>query len=274
MGVARSAIGEFPPGRGELLFPSREGQLRIFTWRPAAVGDGPLLVVFHGVLRNAAEYRDHAEALARRLGGALAAPLFDAERFPTTRYQQGGILRKGQPVAERDWTFSLVPPLVDALRESLGGGGRKVHLLGHSGGGQFLARMAAFVSPMVDQIVAANPGTHLFLNREHAFPLGFGGLPAGWGDDAVLERYLAQPLTIYLGTGDIVRDENLDVSPEADRQGLSRYERGRRAWFRGRDLAQQRGWRFAWRLVEAPGIPHDHERMFNHPQCLTALRGA
>lgn len=271
MGSAGCAIGEFPPGRGELLFPSREGELRIFTWRSDLPGDGPLLVVFHGVLRNAAEYRDHAEALARRLGGAVAAPLFDAERFPTTRYQQGGVLRMGQPVAEREWTFSLVPPLLEALRESLGGGKRKVFLLGHSGGGQFLARMAAFVEPLVDQIVAANPGTHLFLNREHVFPLGFGGLPVEWSDDAALERYLAQPLTIYLGTGDIVRDENFDVSPAADRQGLSRYERGRRAWFRGRDLAQQRGWRFAWRLVEAEDIPHDHERMFNHPQCMVAL---
>jgi len=271
MEAAKSPNGEFPPGRGELCFPSRKGGVRIFTWRPAALGEGPLLVVFHGVLRNAEEYRDHTEALARRLGGAVAAPLFDAERFPTTRYQQGGLLQMGQPVPEQDWTFSLIPPLLDSLRESLGGKGRRVYLLGHSGGGQFLARMAAFVTPRVDQIVAANPGTYLFLNREHAFPLGFGGLPVEWSDDAVWERYLAQPLTIYLGTGDIVRDENLDVSPAADRQGLSRYERGRRAWFRGRDLAERRGWRFAWRLVEAADIPHDHERMFNHPQCLVAL---
>jgi pimeloyl-ACP methyl ester carboxylesterase len=272
MRVRLSAVGEFPPGRGELLCPTREGGLRVFTWKPEEFGDGPLLVVFHGVLRNAEEYRNHAEALAKRLGGAVAAPLFDAERFPTARYQQGGVLRLGEPVAERDWTFSLVAPLLDVLRDALGGNDRRVYLLGHSGGGQFLARMAAFVAPRVDQIVAANPGTYLFLNREHRFPLGFGDLPTQWSDDAALERYLAQPLTLYLGTGDIVRDENLDVSPEADRQGLSRYERGRRAWFRARDLAERRGWQFAWRLVEAADIPHDHERMFNHPQCLVALR--
>ena len=269
----RLPVEEFSVGRGETTCRIGETTLRVFTHRPEGLGNGPLVVVFHGILRNAEEYRNHAESLAARLGGAVAAPLFDEARFPTVRYQQGGILREGRPVPPSEWTFSLVPPLLESLRRMLGDDEREIFLLGHSGGGQFLARMTAFVTVDVRRIVAANPGTHLFLNHEHRFPLGFGGIPREWSDEAAFQRYLAQPLTLYLGTGDTIRDENLDVSPEADRQGMSRYERGRRAWFRAQHLAQERGWRFGWKLVEAPGIPHDHEQMFGHPQCLRALRG-
>jgi len=268
-----SRMDEIPWGRGETICEVRDTPLRVFTHRPETLNDGPLVVVFHGILRNAEEYRNHAERLAARLGGAVAAPLFDADRFPTARYQQGGILQEGRPVPPAEWTFGLVPPLLDSLRDALGGKDREIFLVGHSGGGQFLARMAAFVKVDARRIVAANPGTHLFLNHDHQFPLGFGGIPREWSDDAAFQRYLAQPLTLYLGTGDTIRDENLDVSREADRQGMSRYERGRRAWFRAHDLARERGWNLGWKLVEAPEVPHDHEQMFDHPQCLVALRG-
>jgi hypothetical protein len=52
---------------------------------------------------------------------------------------------------------------------------------------------------------------------------------------------------------------------------MNRYERGRRAYFRGLDLARKWNVPFGWRLIEAEGIPHDHEQMFNHPACLAAL---
>jgi hypothetical protein len=36
-------------------------------------------------------------------------------------------------------------------------------------------------------------------------------------------------------------------------------------------LAQQRGWRFNWRLVELPGVGHSARKMFSAPQALEAL---
>ncbi len=264
---------DFPKESGKIAITAHSLPIDIFTYRPGNYLDGPLIVVHHGVLRNAETYRDHAKPMADRFGALIAAPLFDLERFPTAKYQQGGVVLDGVPQPRDTWTYQLVPQLLSGLRVLAGRSDLPVYLIGHSGGGQFLARMAAFQELKVRRIVAANPGTHLFLNREHGFPYAFGGLPDEFSNDEAFRRYLAQPLTLYLGTGDIIRDENFEQTPAADRQGMSRYERGRRAYFRGRELANERNWEFGWRLVEAPGIPHDHERMFDHAQCAVALFG-
>jgi hypothetical protein len=38
-------------------------------------------------------------------------------------------------------------------------------------------------------------------------------------------------------------------------------------------LAREKGWPCAWRLVEAPGVEHDHGKMFAHENCRRALFG-
>jgi pimeloyl-ACP methyl ester carboxylesterase len=261
----------WPTGQRKLALDLPGGPLEVFTHRRVDPDPGPLLVVFHGVLRNAETYRDHTVALADRLGSPLAAPLFDLARFPTARYQQGGLLRDGEPQPRTEWSFSLIPALLTELRRRLGDPQRPVLLLGHSGGGQFLVRLAAMQPLAVQRIVAANPGTLLLPDLTNPWPFGWGGLPGEIAHEQAVRDYLARPLTLYLGTGDTVRDENLDVSSAADRQGMNRYERGRRAYFRGLDLARKWNVPFGWRLIEAEGIPHDHEQMFNHPACLAAL---
>ncbi|MBI3861903.1 MAG: hypothetical protein HY290_08395 [Planctomycetia bacterium] len=247
--------------------------VEVFTYKPAAYRDGPLILVFHGVLRNADQYRDHARELGDRLGALIAAPRFDLERFPIESYQRGGVVKQGQPAPREEWTISLVPGIAAEILKREGRSGAPYYLLGHSGGGQFLARLAGFVDSGAVRIVAANPGTHLLPTRDKPYPFGFGGLPAELSDDAALRRYLAQPLTIYLGTRDIEVDQHLDKSADALAQGAVRLERGRNTFAFAEKLAHDRGWPFHWRLVEAPGIKHDHSTMFNHERCALALFG-
>jgi pimeloyl-ACP methyl ester carboxylesterase len=147
-------------------------------------------------------------------------------------------------------------------------------LIGHSAGGQFLSRLAAFEPGEATRIVAANPGGLIFPTRAARFPYGFGGLPAALSDDAALRRYLAAPLTIYLGTGD--NDPNhptLGREPEALVEGATRLARGRNCYEAGRKLASEHGWTFNWRKVETPGIGHDGASMFAAPEALEALLG-
>ncbi len=148
------------------------------------------------------------------------------------------------------------------------------YLIGHSAGAQFALRLSAFVPTEARRIVAANPGTDLFASRDHEYPYGFGKLPAPLDSDAQLRSYLAQPLTLYLGTADTVRDADLDTSADADRQGANRLERGRQSFRIAEQLARQKGWTFRWRLVEAPGVGHDHQAMFDAPACRAAPFGA
>jgi glycerophosphoryl diester phosphodiesterase len=255
----------------EVTAGPQQTSLEVFTYKPAAYHDGPLIIVIHGILRNADEYRDHAKEMGDRLGALIAAPHFEKERFPTESFQQGGVLHDGHVRAKDDWTFSRVSEVANEIRRRESRPELPYYLLGHSAGGQFVERLAGFVDPGAARIVAANPGTHLFPTRDQRYPYGFGGLPEELSNDAALRRYLAQPLTLFLGTADTVVDEHLTVSPEANVQGAVRLERGRNMFEFARSLARERGWAFHWRLVEAEGIKHDHALMFNHPQEAAAL---
>ena len=243
----------------------------VFTYRPPGYVDGPLLVVFHGVGRNAADYRDHAIGMARRFKALVAVPLFDEARFKGGRYQRGGLLRKGEPQPREQWTFAFVPRLVAQVRAMEGRPELPYYLIGHSAGGQFLVRLAAFMPESARRIVAANPGSELFPSRELPFGYGFGGLPPELSSDAVLRAYLAAPLTLYLGTSDTVEDKDFDRSPAAMRQGSSRLERGRACFELARGLAASRHWTFNWRKVEIAGVGHSATRMFNGREVEEAL---
>src|SRR5947209_1037278 len=86
-----------PAGSATLTLDVGKYPLKVNTYKPANYRDGPLVLVFHGVLRNADEYRDHAKVIADRCGGLVAAPEFDEARFPFWAYQRGGLVRDGKP---------------------------------------------------------------------------------------------------------------------------------------------------------------------------------
>jgi pimeloyl-ACP methyl ester carboxylesterase len=269
--VAQAAI---PEGNAKRVLDLDTARIEVFTYKPARFTDGPMLMVFHGVLRNADEYRDHARAMGDRFGMLIVAPRFDEAQFGPGMYQQGGLFQGGELAPRSRWTWNLVPKIADQIRRAEGRPDMPYYLIGHSGGAQFVLRLSAFVPTDAKGIVAANPGTDLFATRDFPYPYGFGGLPNGLGSDEQLRAYLAQPLTLYLGTGDTERDSDLDKSEEADSQGPNRYQRGLRSFRIAEKLAREKGWTLGWRLVEAPGIGHDHQAMFDAPACRTALFGA
>lgn len=263
-----------PQGSFRLEVETCRGRLAVFTYKPAAYRDGPLIVVFHGVLRNAEEYRDHARALAERHGAVVVAPYFPDPPFSIERYQKGGLVVDGRTQPLESCTWWAVPDVVAEIRRREARPDMPYYFLGHSGGAQFLIRLAGFVKTDVARIVVANPGTYLRTSHDFPYPFGFGGLPKELTDDATLRRFLAQPITLYLGARDIERDEHLDVTPWGEAQGRTRFERGKNAFAEAKRLAAEKGWEFNWRLLVVPDVGHDHEAMFNHALCREALFGA
>lgn len=260
-------------GAGRIEVSARGLTIEVFTYKPPAYSNGPMIVVAHGVGRNADEYRDHARGMGDRFGALIVAPRFDRERFSSARYNRGGLVRENGSIAPpEEWTWSLIPLIVNEVRKREGRPDMPFYLIGHSAGAQFVGRMAAFLDTGARNLVIVNPGVYLAPTRDERYGWGFADL-GDLGDDTHLKRYLARPLTLYLGTGDVERDDSLDVSPESDRQGRNRLERGRNTYEQARKLAEQRGWPFHWRIVEAPGIAHDHQKMFDHPKCREALFG-
>jgi poly(3-hydroxybutyrate) depolymerase len=265
---------DVPAGKAELTVRAGPVELQVFTYRPAAWSGARVLFVMHGVLRNADEYRDHAVGMGDRFDALIVAPRFDAERFPSRAYQRGGLLRAdGTPAPREEWTYSRLPELAASIRARTAKPDAKLFVIGHSAGGQFLVRCAAFADIGAERIVAANPGSVLLPALDVPFGYGFGGLPQELANDDRLRAYLAAPLTLFLGTGDDHPDENFDTSKDAMAQGGGRHQRGLALWWTAKSVAAARGWPFRWRLVEAVGIGHDHEQMFAHAQCEVALFG-
>lgn len=268
------AADPLPAGPSKVELDLEGVKLEVYTHKPADWDGQRMLMVFHGVNRNADEYRDHAVGMGERFDMLVVAPRFDAERFPSRAYQRGGILKEDGTAAEaKEWTYAYIPRIARAIKEREAKPEMKHWLIGHSAGGQFCVRMAAFQDTGAERIVAANAGSALFPSRDQDFGYGFGRLPEGLASDDVLKRYLAAPLTLYLGTADDHEDEWLDKTAPAMAQGPGRLQRNRASFAAGEALAKEKGWVFAWRKVEAEGVGHDHEKMFAHDRVAEALFG-
>jgi hypothetical protein len=244
--------------------------LEIFTYRPNHCRVTSLLLVFHGLHRNAPGYRDDVRAIADANCMLVVAPLFDQERFPVWRYQLGGIIHGHQVQDPAQWTGNLVLELVEWVRKRES---RRLDysLIGHSAGGQFLSRVAAFVPTEARRIVIANPSTHVAASLQVAAPFGLGGLYDDATALAQLRRYLQQPVTIFLGEAD-TGDQDLNETGPAMAQGETRLQRGVNIYEQARLLAAAQNWPFHWRLVVLPGVGHNALKMFSSQQALVALK--
>jgi len=246
--------------------------LQVFTYRPTGCAVSTILLVFHGLDRNADAYRDDAVPLGRRLCMLVVAPLFDAARFPSWRYQRGGIVHDGTVQPPTSWTIDLVPRLVAWARAQQGRPDLPYALLGHSAGAQFLSRVAAYgQDDGAARMVIANPSTWVRPSLEIPAPYGFGGLFGTAEREAALRRYLAAPISVLLGRED-TGSHNLANSDEAEEQGANRFERGQNVFAEAERAARQRGWAFNWRLVVVPGVGHDARAMFAADAAFAALR--
>jgi len=266
-----------PAGKSQRNITIGDEVIELHTYKPPQYAGGPILLVLHGLGTNAPGYRDAAVPLADAHGFLIAAPLFDRKRFPVWRYQTGGIVRDQRAGGEfavepqTQWMGRVFLNLIEAVRGAEGHPDLQYSLIGHSAGGQTLSRFAAFVPHSAKHIIIANPSTWVWPSREERFPFGFGGLPEKMAGDAALRHYLAQPVTLLLGTADTKRGADLNVSAGAERQGSNRLERGHNAFRAAQQLAKQRGWTFNWKLVEVPEVGHSARRMFASAEAQAAL---
>lgn len=260
----------FDLGTGQIRTEIDDEMLDVFTYRPSGCVAPSILMVFHGNGRTAESYRDSAKEIADRGCFVIYAPLFDRERFPNWSYHRGGVAQDGALLDEDEWTIEMVEDLIDWARREEGRPEARSFLFGHSAGGQFLSRVAAYALPeRVERIVIANPSTYVMPNTEEAAPYGFGLLPEDEANRS-LRRYLAAPVTIFLGLED-TGDEDLTMTEAAQRQGVNRLERGRFVFEEARATAEKNGWDFNWKLVHADEVGHTARGMLTAEEIFQAL---
>lgn len=263
--ASATSTGAAPEGSGEITVGEGERAIQVFTYKPKGFFNGPIFFVFHGAKRNAQEYRDWSIALAEKHHAMVAAPYFDQDRFLAHLYSWGGILTKDGKLRDRDkWSFPLATEMIQTILKQEGNPRRDHYLIGHSGGGQFLARYVAMERVDAKRVVAANSGTYAFPRLDWEWGYGFGKLPGELRSEGRFRKMLEAPMTIYLGTADTLTEgENFDASDEANRQGKVRLERGRNFFEYGQKLAKAKGWKFNWTKVEVPNAGHDANLMIN-----------
>jgi poly(3-hydroxybutyrate) depolymerase len=259
-----------PSGSGRQTVDLDGTRLEVFTWRPDGCALSGFLIVFHGTNRNAATYRDDAVPLGRKLCMLVVAPLFDKPRFPSWMYQRGGIVR-GSVQARKNWTVSLVPLLAAWVRSREGRPDLPYAMIGHSAGGQFLSRVAAFVPNDATRMVVANPSSWVWPALDIDAPYGLGRVYDKAEREAALRRYLAAPVIVLLGQND-TGSHDLADNEEAEEQGSTRLERGENAFRAAQQAAEEHGWPLNWRLILVPGVGHSDSRIFASEQAVEALR--
>ncbi len=272
IGVSLALLAAWPPPvaagtSGQEVATVGDTSLDVFTYRPSGCTTAGLLIVLHGLGRNASTYRNDARPLADRFCLLVAAPLFDNARFPTWRYQRGGIVKDGKIQDSALWTGWFVVKLVDWLRKQEARPDLPYWLIGHSAGAQFLSRFAAFIPNQARRIVIANPSTWVLPSLADAPPYGFRGVPSA---EPLLQRYLAAPVTVLLGQED-TGSKNLVENEAAEAQGGTRFARGEGTFHQAEAVARAHGWPFNWRLAEVPGVGHDARSMFASPIAADAL---
>lgn len=160
-----------------------------------------------------------------------------------------------------EWIFGDFDRIFEEVREHLELETETYDLFGHSAGGQILHRLALFhPNGRADRVVAANSGWYTLPTFEQEFPYGLED--SGLAEDQ-LEAAFGTRLVVFLGEEDD-EDEtrgSLRRTPEADRQGEHRLERGRYFFSRARETAEALGMDFEWNLELVPDVGHDYERM-------------
>ncbi len=252
-----------PAQRGCFLFESGGHKLTVWQYRPgAATAESPILFVIHGVGRNAEEYLNDWVEFADQHDFILVVPEFSKSEFPGEESFNSGNLfdAAGAPRPRAQWSYSMIEPLFDVIRQQQDSHRTEYMIYGHSAGAQFVQRFLYFVpDARISHVVAANAGWYMLPDLTTPFPYGLKGTVA---NEAALRTALARPLVVLLGESDTDPNHpSLRHTPEADAQGLYRLTRGQYFFARAREAAAALQAPFNWILATAPGITHSNKGM-------------
>jgi hypothetical protein len=230
----------------------------------------PILFSFHGVNRNADDYRDYWISMANANKFMVFAPEFSDADFSTgDAYNLANIFDDGDNPStgtynpKEQWTFSVLDPIFEKIKTAISGSQQKYNGWGHSAGAQFLQRFVMYLpNSKLDIAICANAGWYTVPEFSVNFPYGLnkGQLPIN-----DLKAALAKKLIVHLGTNDTdPNSAGLRHNSVVDnQQGLIRLVRGRYFFTQSQGTAQGLNTTFNWEKVEVSGVDHDAQLMAN-----------
>lgn len=266
------ASDRLPKGKGSFIFNDpgliNGKNMNVYYYIPSNYTDeSPVLFVFHGVRRNADEYRDQWNEHAEKYNVLLVVPEFNGALFPLDQdYNMGNVFKMNSQDSilaknpKSIWAFSVVEPIFQSIKERTGNKSKGYYLYGHSAGSQFVQRFILFL-PEANWIkaVSANAGWYTMLQPNTIYPYGL--LDTGISESD-LAKLLSKKFIVLLGTEDNdPNDKYLRRTPEAMLQGTNRFERGLKFYKEAEDFSEENGFNFNWEMIFVQGVGHSNLRM-------------
>lgn len=251
--------------------PLNNKSIEVFYHIPAGdITKMPILFSFHGVNRNADDYRDYWISMANANKFMVFAPQFSDEDFPTgDAYNLANIFDDGDNPStstfnnKNEWTFSTIDPIFETIKAAISGTQEVYNAWGHSAGAQFLHRFVTYLpNSKLDIAVCSNAGWYTVPEFSVDFPYGIknGQLP-----NSDLIKAFSKKLIVHLGKSD--NDPNaggLRHNTVVDnQQGLHRFQRGNYYFETSKTTAQTLNTPFNWEKEEVSGVSHQAQKMAN-----------
>lgn len=244
--------------------PLPDKPLRVFYHIPQGnMATMPIVVVLHGEERNAEDYRDIWIDAANQHQFMVFAPEFTDADFPGGNgyilgnvYTNGNNPSSGQLNPESIWTYSIIEPMFDVIKERTGNTSATYDIYGHSGGGQFVHRFVILKpNARYDKAVASNSGWYTVPDPATDFPYGVASSPAA---NIAPQDYFSRKLTVQVGALDNNgSDPSIRHNEGADAQGENRLERANYFYDFSQARASSLGTTFNWDLRAVPNAGHD-----------------
>lgn len=252
--AAPARAATLDPGSGRFEVEHNGRKLPVWYYLPKdAAPATPVMIVMHGVNRDADRYRNDWMPHAQKHGFILVCPEFSKQDFPSDEGYALGMESAGA-------AFTFIEPVFDAVKQGTGNTSERYFLYGHSAGAQFVHRFV-FFNPQarLAKAVAANAGWWTLPSVDVEFPYGLKKAPAG---EVAPEALVQRPLVVLLGTDDTDPNHvHLRRTPEAMAQGEHRFARGQNFFATGKKRAEELKVPFGWQLITAPGVGHQDSGM-------------
>jgi len=220
-----------------------------YVYMPASGGaNAPLLMVVHGISRNAEVQANAFPRLCEKYGVVMAVPVFGVD---SRDYQRLGRSGRG-PRAD-----AALDAVVDEVALRTGCKASSFPLFGISGGAQFAHRYVMAHPHRIASAVVVGSGWYTFPNPRARYPYGIRRNPELPGVRFDPEEFLRVPITVMVGDKD-TETSGLRNTPRVNRQqGKTRVERARRWVAAMREAAESRGLEPLVTIETIPNGGHD-----------------
>lgn len=264
-------------GSGKFLIDGgfkKEKPIVIHYYKPPNLEpNSPVVIVLSGAGRNGDDYRDAWIEKAKIYNVLVISPEYSEKYYPEFwSYNLAGMISDVEINEERtamksfkisknpnEWIFNDFDRIFNLTKENLSLNTDTYDLFGHSAGGQILHRLAIFKSDSkANRILSSNSGWYTVPTDKDDFPTGL-------KDSYTSEKEIdfSKNLVLFLGERDDANETRGDLrrSPEVDKQGLHRLERGTFFYNESKKIASELNSEFNWKLEIIPNIGHDYREM-------------